>query len=160
MLAFDGQPVEDVGDLAELLEVELAQVLLVLLLNERVSVGRQDFAQVEAVGLEELAECALLHFVLVREGHLCGQLFVLARLRLHVLYLALYLLLLVYRAIYLGSHLEVLRRRLSYRKTLGRPVHNLRFDAVYLIDELLCILEKCSLVVFMVVVEAVVDHCD
>ena len=29
-----------------------------------------------------------------------------------------------------------------------------------MIDELLCILEKCSLVVFMVVVEAIVDHCD
>ena len=125
LLAFSGQPVEDVRDLAELFEVQLAQILLVLLLNERVSVGRQDFAQVKPVGLEELAECALLRFVLVREEHLRGQLFVLPRLRLHIFYLALYLLLLVYRAIYLSSNLEVLRRRLSHCKTLRSPFHYL-----------------------------------
>lgn len=69
-LTFVGQPVEHVGDLAELLEVKLAQVLPVLFFDERVSVGQQNLVHVEVISLEELLQCLLLDFLFVCEEHL------------------------------------------------------------------------------------------
>ena len=158
--ALHGQAVEHVGDFAQLPEVELAKVLPVLLLDERVCVGKQDLVEVEGVRSQELLESLLVHFVFVREEHLRRQFLLLHFIGLHFLNLVLDYIPLLHGLVHLRLELKLLRCCIRNRETPCSLFNDFWLHTVYLINELLHVLKTGPFVVLVIVIQTFVKHCN
>ena len=136
--------------------------MLVLLFDERISICQKNLTHVLVVSFEELFQRLTFNLVFVGEEHLSGEFFLTHLIGLHNFDFVPQFFFRIYRASHLSQQIKLFRRGTCNRKASRRllPVNYLRFYSIDLVNELLHELEAGAFVIFMIVIQALVQHRD